>query len=466
MERIKKFKTGISGLDEITHGGLPLARTTLIAGDPGCGKTLFMASILAHAAAERDEPAVLFTFEERRRDIIDNAASIGLDLQALIDAEKFEIVHVSAPREGMTEVGTYTLDGLKLRITAAMNAIGAKYLALDTVETLFSVFSDEKAIRGELVRLLNGLSDDGVTTLMSAERGDGRVTRRGFEEYVSDCVIALENDTWEDIATRRLRVIKYRGAHHRAHKYPFMIGPDGFTVMPLTSATFDHDVATDKISTGTDAVDVALQGGIRRGSTVLISGPTGSGKTILAGAAALETCWRDENALFLSFEESPEELITNLASVNFDLRRQIDAGLLRIASSRPTLMGLERHLVELCKLVEDHKPTLVVIDPVSSLSSAGDRNAVYRTIVRMIDYLKRRKITAVLTMEPSEIGDADRSISFASILDTLIDLSAEISDDGIERYIQVIKARGIDNDHRRQLFSLTSGGVEVEPDDD
>ncbi|MFQ6550533.1 circadian clock protein KaiC [Aestuariibius sp. 2305UL40-4] len=462
---IERFKTGIEGFDQLTGGGLPKDRTTLVTGGSGCGKTLFMLSILARGLLSRGEPAVFLSFEERPRDLIDNAASIGLDLQDFIDRDLLHIDHIVPPREGMTAVGEYTLDGLKLRIEMALKSIGAAYLALDTIETLFLMFEDERAIRGELVRLLNYLSDTGVTTIMSGEKGDGRVTRRGFEEYISDCVIVLENDTMGDVATRRLRVIKYRGAHHGPNKYPFLIDEQGVTIMPLTSALFDHTVSSDRLTTGTAALDEALGGGIRRGSTVLLSGGSGTGKTILASLTVEAACQLGERALYMSFEESPKELIENVRSAGIDLKTPREDGTLVISSARPTLMGLERHLVELYRLVESHRPNLVVIDPISSLSTAGDRDAVYRTTVRMIDYLKRHGITAILAMEPTEAEDRDRAIVFSSILDTLIELSSEVDEDGINRHLQIIKARGIAHDHRRIAFHIGKSGVVLEADD-
>ncbi|UWR21270.1 circadian clock protein KaiC [Sulfitobacter sp. S190] len=465
MNKIEQFTTGISGFDQLSGGGLPRGRTTVITGGAGCGKTLFMLSILANAALTAGSPAVFMSFEERPEAIIKNAASIGLDLQALIDKGLFRIDYVAQTRDATTEVGNYTLDGLRMRIKLALKATNARLLALDTVETLFAMFEDERAIRGELVHLFNTLSDEGVTTLMSAEQGDGRLTRHGFEEYVADAVIVLENDTIGDTATRRMRIVKFRGAHHGPNKYPFLIDEKGLTIAPLTSALFDHKVSTDRVSTGLMALDDALDGGVRVGSTLLLTGSTGTCKTILAAKAAEATCARGDTVLYLSFEESPQELMENVGSAGVDLQKFHDDGHLIITSARPTLMGLERHLVELYRRVDEHQPSLVVLDPVSSLATAGDRDAVYRTIVRMIDYLKRLAITTVITLEPSEVNDPDRAIAFSSILDTLIELSFIVTDEGVERSLQIIKARGTAHDHRKLLFAVGNRGLKLETDD-
>lgn len=462
---IEKFLTGIDGFDQLTNGGLPKARTTLISGDPGCGKTLFMMSVLVHGAIATGQPAAFISFEERPRDLIDNAASIGLDLQDLIDRKLLVLDHIVPPRESTTEVGDYSLDGLRVRIDMALKRVNGCYVALDTIETLFAIFEDERLIRGELVRLLNNLSNAGVTTLLSGEKGEGRITRRGFEEYISDCVVVLENQTVGDLATRRLRVMKYRGAHHGPNKYPFVLDERGFTIMPLTSALFDHSVSTERFSTGLAALDEATNRGLRRGATVLISGPSGSGKTILSSLIAEAACARGENTLFMSFEESPKELLVNVKSGGADLDRFFGEEL-AICSARPTLMGLERHLVELYRLVENHKPQIVVIDPMSSLSNAGDRDAVYRTIVRMIDYLKRKRITAILATEPSETGDQDRGIAYSSILDTIIELAYDVTGDSISRHLHVIKARGTAHSHKNIPFLIGEEGLLLGVEDD
>ncbi len=462
---IRQFRTGITGFDQLTNGGLPVGRTTLVTGDPGSGKTNFLLSILAVGVIPQGEPAVFLSFEERPDDIILNARSIGVDLAQLIEAGALRIDHIAARREGMTEVGAYTLDGLRMRIRAVLNSVGARYLALDTAEALFTIFDSARAVRAELVRMLNDLADEGITTIMSAERGDGRLTRHGFEEYVADCVILLENDTQGDVATRRLRVVKYRGGHHGPNKYPFLIDERGVSVMPITSALLDHQVSRERIATGIGELDDALGGGVRKGSTVLFIGGTGAGKTILASRVALAACKRGERTIFQSFEEAPEELLENVSGAGVDLRLHVETGALHVVSARPTLMGLERHLVELYRLVEDVSPSVVVIDPVSSLATAGDRDAVYRTVVRIIDVLKRRGTTALITMEPSEIGDRDRSIEFTSILDTLIELTATIGEDSVRRELRVIKARGIDHDHRRIAFTLSGRPPDAGGDD-
>ncbi|MEO0362728.1 MAG: circadian clock protein KaiC, partial [Pseudomonadota bacterium] len=372
---IEKFETGISGFDELSFGGLPVGRTTLIAGDAGCGKTLFALEALIRGAAAKGEPVLFITFEETPRNLIDNARSIGLDLEPLIASGALRIDHVSAASVADDEVGSYSLEGLRLRVELGLRASGATFLGIDTIEALFARFRDERAVRAELAALLTFLAGRGVTTLMTGERGGAAITRRRLEEYVSDCVLLLEQDVVDDVSTRRMQIVKYRGARHGSNKYPFLIDAGGFWVMPMSSARLDHDVSFERASTGLDTLDEALGGGIRKGSTTLVSGGAGSGKTIVAATMIEAACARGETSVYASFEESPKELARNASAAGVSLDQHLANGRLSIHCARPTLVGLERHLVELCNLVEANDARFVVIDPISSLTLAGDEVA-------------------------------------------------------------------------------------------
>lgn len=465
---IEKFETGIVGFDEITDGGLPINRTTLVAGGAGCGKTLFLLTAMANGVLAKGNPAVFFSLEELPNDAISNAESIGLNLQHYIDGGLLVVDHVRATNHQTIEVGEYSLEGLKLRIDLALKASGAKFLIIDTIETLFTMFKDERTVRLEFIKLLQWLSSEDITCIVSGEKGDGRLTRRGLEEYVSDCVISLENETTADVATRRLRVVKYRGSQHGMNLYPFLIDDKGITVMPLSSALLNHTVSGKRLATGTKVLNDALDGGIRVGSTTLISGGTGTGKTIISSLMAEAACDRAETVIYISFEESPAELIWNVGAAGIDFTRHVLSKKLAIHSARPTSYGLERHLVELYRLVEINQPTMVVIDPVSSLSTAGSDSEVYRTTVRMIDFLKSRKITSILTMEGQNENLKYAEVNFSSILDVWLHIDADASDNrnGIERYIRIMKARGINHDHRNIPFQINTGSVNLESPDE
>lgn len=353
---IERFATGIAGFDEISGGGLPLRRSTLIAGEAGAGKTLFLLSVIAAGPLARGEAALFLSMEERPETLVANARSIGLDLAVAVDEGRLRIDHIGEPAEHSVERGPYSLEGLRIRIAAGLKAANARFLAIDTIEALFARFENGRILRAELVRLFRWLQSEGITTLISGEKGAGPITRRGLEEYVSDCVIVLENDTEGEVATRRLRILKYRGAAHGLNKYPFLIAASGITIMPISSARFDHRVSAERVGTGIGALDTALDGGLRRGSTSLLSGGTGSGKTIFASHAVEAACERGERALYLSFEESPDELVQNVSAAGVALAPHREAGRLVVISARPTLMGLEQHLVILYRQVIEHAP--------------------------------------------------------------------------------------------------------------
>ncbi len=462
-----KFATGIPGLDEITEGGLPRKRSTLIVGNAGCGKTLLMLSALVGGPLAEGGSAVFVSFEVPPEHIIDDAQSVGLELQPHLDAGRLRIEYIARPAEETAEVGEYSLEGLRLRIELALKATGAKYIAIDTIEMLFGMFSNDSVVRMELVRLLDWFRKQGTTVLMSAERARGQLTRYGLEEYVLDCVILLEKETVADIATRRLQVLKYRASDHGTGKYPFLIDSEGITIMPLTAARLDHTVLRERFETGIAELDQALGGGLRRGTTVLLSGPSGTGKTIFAATMVAAAAARGERAVLLSFEESPDELMENLRSAGVNLAAYVRDGTLLIRSTRPTLMGLERHLVEIYRAVQSHEPSVVAIDPVTSLLNAGEPDDVHRTIVRMIDFLKRAHVSTILTAEAPAQEERVIELNMSSILDAWIHLTPFPPGDDADRTLHVVKARGIKHDYRHVPFAIGSAGLDLgEPIDD
>ena len=457
---MEKLSTGIVGFDHVTGGGLPQSRITLIAGAAGCGKTLFMLTACVRGAAEQGVPAVFFSFEERPDDLVQNAASIGLDLEPMLASGMLFIDHVKRPTDMTAEAGSYTLDGLLTRIDLVQRRTKARVIAIDTIETLFAMFDDERMIRQELVRVFDWLRARGLTAMITGERGQGQLTRHGLEEYISDCVILLDLRIVGDVATRRLRVVKYRGAQHGTNDFPFLIDTDGISVMPLSSALLDHKTSSDVVTTGMDGLDDALSGGIRRGSTMLISGTAGTGKSTMATTFIAAACQRGERAAVLSFEESPDEYLANAGSVGIDLRAAMGSGRLVVQSARPTVLGLEQHLVQIYRLIQQMQPKSVVIDPLSSLVTAGTAWEVHRMIIRLIDYLKRKQITTVLTAEQMDRDLDERGLGISSIIDTWITLEWDRSHDRFRRQLWVVKKRGSGHTYGYVPYTIGAGGIE------
>ncbi|HZZ72561.1 MAG TPA: circadian clock protein KaiC, partial [Pirellulales bacterium] len=395
---IAKAATGISGLDEVTDGGLPKGRSTLVCGAAGCGKTLMAIEFLVRGAAQFGEPGVFMAFEETEHELTQNVHSLGFDLAKLVEEKKLLIDHVRVERSEIEETGEYDLEGLFVRLGFAIDSIGAKRVVLDTLESLFSGLSNTAILRSEFRRLFRWLKDRGVTSIITAERGEGSLTRHGLEEYVSDCVILLDHRVTEQLSTRRLRIVKYRGSVHGTNEFPFLIDVDGISVLPITSASLEHDAPTERVSTGIPGLDEMLGGkGYFRGASVLVSGTAGTGKTSVAAHFAVATCQRQERCLFLAFEESPKQLVRNMRSIGLELQPWIDQGLLQIHSARPSLHGLEMHLAVIHKAIRDFQPRVVVIDPISNFISAGTASESNSMLVRLVDFLKSRNITAVFT---------------------------------------------------------------------
>ena len=459
--RLPKAPTGIVGLDAITYGGLPAGRPTLIAGAAGAGKSLFGLTFLVNGANQFDEPGVLMSFEERADDIIANSTSLGYDLPGLIAANKLAIDYVRVERSEIEESGEYDLEGLFVRLGFAIEKVGAKRVVLDTLEALFSGLGDGPVLRAELRRLFEWLKERRVTAIITAERGnEGRLTRHGIEEYISDCVISLDNRVEDQITTRRLRVLKYRGSAHGTNEYPFLIDQAGISVLPITSAGLDHSISERIVPSGIDGIDEMLgKGGYFCGSSVLISGTSGTGKTIFGAAFVDAACKRGERAIYFSFEESKEQIIRNMCSVGIDLQTHVDAGLLCFESARPTLFGLEMHLTLMNRIIESTDPSVVVVDPISALR--GPASEVHAMLLRMVDLLKVKGITAVFTnLTGSEATDAtDHGLS--SLMDTWIGLHHLEGNGERNGVLYVLKARGMSHSNQIREFEITNNGVRL-----
>jgi circadian clock protein KaiC len=458
---LDKVPTGITGFDEITFGGLPAGRPTLVCGAAGCGKTLFATTFLVNGATLHGEPGVFVSFEERAEDIAANVASLGYDIDGLVAAGTLAVDHVRVERSEIEETGAYDLEGLFIRLGFAVDSIGAKRVVLDTIETLFAAFTDETVLRAELRRLFGWIKDRGLTAIITGERGDGQLTRQGLEEYVSDCVVLLDNRVEDQITTRRLRVVKYRGSPHGTNEYPFLIDADGISVLPVTSADLDYGVTEGVISSGIAGLDAMLEpGGFHRGSGILISGEAGTGKTMIASSMIAAACARAERCMAFVFEESGHQIARNARSIGLDLQAHVASGLLRFEAARPSLYGLETHLARMHRDIDLFAPSLVVIDPLSALR--GPASELQATLLRMVDLLKSRGITAVFTSLRTEGGfDAQDEFGVSSLMDAWVKLLNVEANGERTRTLYVIKARGMSHSHQLREFRMSSAGVEL-----
>lgn len=459
-----KACSGINGLDEITEGGLPRNRTTLICGGPGCGKTVMSMEFLIKGITEYGEHGVYMAFEETAEELALNVASLGFDVNGFRKSGELYLDYVFIDRSEILESGEYDLEALFIRLGNAIEKVKAKRVVLDTIESLFSGLQNEAIIRSEIRRLFRWLKEKGVTAIVTGESGNGMLTRQGLEEYVSDCVIFLDNKVHEQVSTRTLRIIKYRGSTHGSNEYPFLIDESGVSVLPITSLKLEHKVSTDRISTGIKGLDEMLDGkGYYKGSTVLVSGNAGTGKTSIAAYFAHETIKRKQKCLYFSFEESPDQIIRNMKSIGLDLTKDVENGNLKINTSRPTVFGLEMHLAAMHKLIKEFDPDVVVIDPISNLITVGSVNQVRSMLMRMIDFLKMNMITAMftaLTKESNNYEQVDESIS--SLVDTWL-LVRDIEYNGERnRGIYVLKSRGMEHSNQIREFKITKNGIQLQ----
>jgi circadian clock protein KaiC len=458
---LRKAASGIAGLDAITFGGLPAGRPTLIAGAAGAGKSLFGLTFLVNGATRFNEPGVLMSFEERAEDIAANSASLGYDVDGLIAAGRLAIDYVRVERSEIEESGEYDLEGLFVRLGYAIDKIGAKRVVLDTLEALFSGLGDGPVLRAELRRLFEWLKARRVTALITAERGEeGRLTRHGIEEYISDCVITLDNRVDDQITTRRLRVVKYRGSAHGTNEYPFLIDEGGISVLPITSAGLEHSISDEVVPSGVAGIDAMLGVcGYYRGSSVLVSGTSGTGKTTFAASFVDAACRRGERAIFFSFEESKEQIIRNMRSVGIDLAAHVEAGLLCFEVARPSLFGLEMHLTLMNRLIERTHPAVVVVDPISALR--GPASEVHAMLLRMVDLLKVKGITALFTNLTAPEGPDRTDHGLSSLMDTWIGLQHLEANGERNNVLYLLKSRGMSHSNQVREYEITRNGIDL-----
>ena len=463
LRGIAKASTGIAGFDQITQGGLPRGRTSLVCGGAGCGKTLFALEFLVNGA-KAHEPGVFMAFEETETELANNVRGLGFDLDGLVAKNLLVVDFIRVERSEIEETGAYDLEGLFVRLQLAISSIGAKRVVIDTLEALFSGFQNEALLRAELRRLFRWLKDKGVTALITGERGDGVLTRYGLEEYVSDCVISLDNRVVDQVSTRRLRIVKYRGSAHGSNEYPFLIDESGFSVLPVTSLGLDYPVSREQVSTGVAALDQMFDGGgYYRGSSVLVSGSAGTGKSSLAAMFVDASCRRKERSLFFALEESSSQVIRNMRSIGLDLEVWQRRKLLQIHAARPTVFGLEMHLVRMHRAIEEFQPRVVVVDPISSLVSSGTPHEVKSMLVRLFDYLKNRETTCLATSLSGSARDEETEIGVSSLIDTWFQLrDIEIAGERT-RGLYLVKSRGMGHSNQIREFLITSNGIDLLP---
>jgi circadian clock protein KaiC len=460
---LPKSPTSIQGLDEITGGGLPKGRPTLVCGGAGCGKTLFAMEFLVRGATQYNEPGVFISFEETEKELTANVSSLGFDLNSLIKHKKIWLEHIHVERSEIEQGGEYNLEGLFIRIHNAVESIGAKRVVLDTIETLFSGLPHPRILRAELQRLLRWLKRKGVTTIITAERGEGSLTRQGLEEYVSDCVILLDHRVNDQSSIRRLRIVKYRGSTHGTNEYPFLIDEDGFSVLPVTSLGLNYFSSHERISTGIPRLDTMLSGkGYFRGSTVLVSGTAGTGKTSIAAQFVEAACKREERVLYFTFEESPSQLMRNMRSIGINLEPWVKKGMLQFHATRPTLYGLETHLTTSIKMINTFKPDVVILDPINAFVMGENQTEVKTMLLRLVDFLKMKRITAFFT----SLTSADENMEITDVyISSLIDTWLLLRDIEIggerNRGLYVLKSRGMAHSNQIREFRLTGHGIEL-----
>lgn len=460
---LAKTPTGISGLDEITFGGLPKGRPSLICGGPGCGKTLFSLEFIVRGAQEFNEPGVFIAFEEKADELAMNVASLGFDLEQLQKDKKLKIDYIHVDKSEIEETGEYDLEGLFIRLGHAIDTVGAKRVVLDTIENLFAGLSNQAILRAELRRLFQFLKEKGVTAIITGERGESSLTRQGLEEYVSDCVILLDHRIIDQISTRRLRIIKYRGSLHGTNEYPFLIDEEGIAVLPVTSLLLNKSVSSEAVPSGISALDKMMgKGGFFKGSSILTSGTAGTGKTSVAATFADATCKRKERCLYFAFEESPQQIVRNMHSLGIDLQRHIDKGYLQFHASRPTLFGLEMHLVVIHKAIRKFKPSVVVLDPITNLISVGTVGEVKSMLVRLIDFLQQEQITVMFTaLSLNNVVNEQTDEGISSLVDAwLMIRDIEINGER-NRGLYIMKSRGMKHSNQIREFVITDKGLDL-----
>ncbi|MES2432075.1 MAG: circadian clock protein KaiC [Bacteroidota bacterium] len=461
---LQKTLTGINGFDEITMGGLPSGRPTLVCGEAGSGKTLFSIEFIVRGAMEFNEPGVFVAFEEKAEELTANVASLGFDLKKLIKQNKLKIDYVHIERSEIEETGEYDLDGLFIRLGHAIDSIGAKRIVLDTIENLFAGLNNQAILRAELRRLFQWLKEKKVTAIITGEKGNGMLTREGLEEYVSDCVILLDHRVINQISTRRLRIIKYRGSLHGTNEYPFLIDEDGISVLPVTSLKLEAKVSPDRVPSGIPSLDSMLEGkGFYKGSSILVSGTAGTGKTSMAASFADACCKKGQSCIYFAFEESPEQIVRNMRSIGMNLDTHVKKGLLKFHASRPTMYGLEMHLVIIYKMIKKFKPNVIVLDPITNLITVGNVSEVKSILVRLIDFLQTQQITVMFTaLAFNNIVNEQTDEGVSSLVDSWI-LIRDIELNGERnRGLYIMKSRGMKHSNQVREFIITENGLQLE----
>jgi circadian clock protein KaiC len=460
---LRKSRTGIRGLDEITGGGLPAGRPTLVCGGAGCGKTLLAMEFLVRGATEYGEPGVFMAFEETREELAENVASLGFDLKTLVAEKKLVLDYVYVDRSEFEETGEYDLEGLFIRLGYAIDSIKAKRVVLDTIEGLFAGLPNQGIVRAELRRLFRWLKEKGVTVIMTGERGDGTLTRYGLEEYVSDCVISLDHRVVDQVTTRRIRIVKYRGTTHGTNEYPFLIEKDGISLWPITTVQVEHAASRERIPTGIERLDTMLGGkGFYRGSSILLSGTAGTGKTGVAATFADATCRRGERCLYFSFEESPSQIMRNTSTIGLDLEQWVKKGRLQIHNVRPFYHGLETHLARKIQAITEFAPEVVIIDPISGLDTTGTASEIKAALMRLLDWLRLKGITVMLTdltLGGTALERGDVAIS--SLVDTWLVLRDLETNGERNRGLHILKSRGMASSNQVREFMVTDSGIQL-----
>ena len=458
LELLVKAPTGIAGLDELTRGGLPAGRPTLVCGGPGCGKTVLAMEFLVRGAEDFEEPGLFVSFEEKPEQLLANFRSMGFDLAGLIGKKRLKISYVELSAEEITEAGAFSLDALLIRLEHAIAEVGAKRVALDSVETIFSVLSPTVALRGEVARLFHWLREKGMTAIVTAERGSAELTRHGFEEYLSDCVVLLDHRVEGQISRRRLRIVKFRGSAHAADECPFLIGETGFSVLPISSLNLDHSASRERVSTGVPDLDIMLGAeGYFKGTTVLVTGTAGTGKSSLAAAFAVAACERGERCLYFSFEESASQLTRNMQSLGIDLSPWLSQGTLTVRAFRPSFRGLEEHLLSITRETARLEPSCVVIDPITNFITVGEADEVRSMVTRIMDLLKRRGATLLMTA----LMRNETETHVSSLVDTWIGLDLESQHHTFRRAIHVVKSRGMGHSQETRELVMSSQGLSL-----
>lgn len=463
--QLPKTPSGIAGLDEITSGGLPAGRPILVCGNAGCGKTLLGIQFLVKGATEHGEPGVFISFEESRDDLALNVASLGYDLPALITGNRLRIDHMDLVSNPVEQSGDYDLEGLFIRLGAAIDAIGARRVVIDTLEVLFGQLPDPDRLRAELHRLFRWLKDRGVTAIVTAESGEHSLSRHGMEEYVSDCVIALDHRVNEEISARRLRIVKYRGSTHASNEFPFLISEDGISILPVTSLGLEYEASSERFTSGIEGLDRMLDGkGFYRGSSILVSGTSGTGKSSFAGHLADASARRNEKTLYFAYEESAAQILRNMSSIDIELARWCDKDMLRIHSTRPTSIGLEAHLLAMIKRIREYRPKMVIIDPLNSFVAGGDTYAIKVMMSRLLDHLKTNGITALcISLTVGDGNEEQTEIGISSLMDSWLLLRNTESAETRSHTVTIVKSRGMAHSNDVHGYRITDHGIVLDP---